>query len=385
MKYQNRKSDSISNNIEPTESDKEEFFKDLAKVMPTSATLTTVDKKPEKSISPKLILRLPATLQTLYDPKYKNLPESDFRKACESAFQNLSITSSEASYLEESTRLQSQSKLWFDHRAGRITASKFSAISKASLNPPPASLVKEIMGEKGVNVQGVPALDWGKKKEDTARKEYLKKAEETHVSFNYRSAGFHVNIQYPHLGATPDGVIECECCGAGIIEIKCPYKYRQHKLSDINDRSFCLQPNESGKLKLSHDHAYYLQIQGQLTICHKLYCDFIVWTECDLFVERINSDSKVFETIKPALDNFFKMAILPKLLCGIENQENTASASHTADKYCHCKGPEEGKMVACDNSNCESEWFHFQCVGLTRKPRGLWYCSEACKLKANNI
>ena len=52
------------------------------------------------------------------------------------------------------------------------------------------------------------------------------------------------------------------------------------------------------KLKLSHDHTYsYLQIRGQLTICHKLYCDFIVWTECDLFVERINLDSKVFEAL----------------------------------------------------------------------------------------
>ena len=34
-----------------------------------------------------------------------------------------------------------------------------------------------------------------------------------------------------------------------------------------------------------------LQIQGQLTICHKLYCDFIVWTECGLFVKRVNSDT----------------------------------------------------------------------------------------------
>ena len=77
--------------------------------------------------------------------------------------------------------------------------------------------------------------------------------------------------------------------------------------------------------------------------------------ECDLFVERINSDSKVFEAIKPPLDNFFKMAIFPKLFCDIQNQENTASASHTADKYCHCKGPEQVKMVACDNSNCTCE------------------------------
>ena len=81
------------------------------------------------------------------------------------------------------------------------------------------------------------------------------------------------------------------------------------------------------------------------------------------------------------------MAILPKLLCGIENQESTALASNTcaADKYCHCKGPEEGKMIACDNNICETEWFHFHCVGLARKPRGLWYCSEACRQKATKV
>ena len=65
----------------------------------------------------------------------------------------LSIIPDEAKYLEESTWLQSQSKLWLDHQVGRITASKFAAISKASLNPPPPSLVKEVMGEKN-SLQG---------------------------------------------------------------------------------------------------------------------------------------------------------------------------------------------------------------------------------------
>ena len=36
----------------------------------------------------------------------------------------------------------------------------------------------------------------------------------------------------------------------------------------------------------------------------------------------------------------------------------------------HCK------MVACDNPDCTREWFHFDCVGLARKPRGKWYCSN---------
>ena len=127
------------------------------------------------------------------------------------------------------------------------------------------------------------------------REEYLKIASKTHTSLKYKSAGFHVNVQYPHLGATPDGVIECECCGTGVIEIKCPYKYRQHKLCDIADQSFYLQSKKDGKLELSHSHAYYLQIQGQLALCQKPHCDFIVWTEQDLFVERINLDIEVFE------------------------------------------------------------------------------------------
>jgi len=31
-----------------------------------------------------------------------------------------------------------------------------------------------------------------------------------------------VNPSYPHLGATPDRIINCDCCGDGVIEIKCP-------------------------------------------------------------------------------------------------------------------------------------------------------------------
>ena len=31
------------------------------------------------------------------------------------------------------------------------------------------------------------------------------------------------NTQYPHLGASPDGVTMCECCDKGVVELKCPY------------------------------------------------------------------------------------------------------------------------------------------------------------------
>ena len=32
-----------------------------------------------------------------------------------------------------------------------------------------------------------------------------------------------INTQYPHLGASPDGVTMCECCDKGVVELKCPY------------------------------------------------------------------------------------------------------------------------------------------------------------------
>lgn len=43
-------------------------------------------------------------------------------------------------------------------------------------------------------------------------------------------------------------------------------------------------------------------------------------------------------------------------------------------KYCLCHNVSYGDMVACDNSNCPFEWFHWSCVGLKSEPNGKWYC-----------
>ncbi|GJD06561.1 Inhibitor of growth protein 4 [Galdieria sulphuraria] len=62
-------------------------------------------------------------------------------------------------------------------------------------------------------------------------------------------------------------------------------------------------------------------------------------------------------------------------------------------RYCYCNQVSYGEMIACDNTNCPYEWFHFQCVGLTSAPEGLvdkfvqnkltkfgisWSCYEYC-------
>ncbi|OUM54267.1 hypothetical protein BVG19_g3630 [[Candida] boidinii] len=47
--------------------------------------------------------------------------------------------------------------------------------------------------------------------------------------------------------------------------------------------------------------------------------------------------------------------------------------------YCFCQQVSYGNMVACDNSDCKYEWFHYDCVGLKEPPQGIWYCPDCRK------
>ncbi|KAI8075609.1 hypothetical protein BDF21DRAFT_69125 [Thamnidium elegans] len=44
--------------------------------------------------------------------------------------------------------------------------------------------------------------------------------------------------------------------------------------------------------------------------------------------------------------------------------------------YCYCQQVSFGEMLACDNDQCEIEWFHLECVGLKTPPKGTWYCKN---------
>lgn len=38
-------------------------------------------------------------------------------------------------------------------------------------------------------------------------------------------------------------------------------------------------------------------------------------------------------------------------------------------------------MIACDNPQCEIEWYHFTCVGVTKVPKDEWFCPFCSKGK----
>ena len=38
-------------------------------------------------------------------------------------------------------------------------------------------------------------------------------------------------------------------------------------------------------------------------------------------------------------------------------------------------------MIACEHPDCEAEWFHYSCIGLTEEPvpDGDWFCPDCQK------
>lgn len=67
------------------------------------------------------------------------------------------------------------------------------------------------------------------------------------------------------------------------------------------------------------------------------------------------------------------------------------------ERYCICDDVSYGQMISCDNNvgspqkaqntaadklQCDKEWFHFECVGMTQMParRAKWYCPD-CREK----
>jgi len=72
-------------------------------------------------------------------------------------------------------------------------------------------------------------------------------------------AGLFVDSEKPYLGASPDGIIECTCCGRGSLEVKCPFSCKD-KLPDDKNTTFCMvKKDETWMLK--RDHYYQVQMQ----------------------------------------------------------------------------------------------------------------------------
>ena len=81
-----------------------------------------------------------------------------------------------------------------------------------------------MIGYIQININSIFCLlRWGCCHEKQARQAYEAQMQAKHENFLASDSGFHVNPKWPFLGASPDGLVTCDCCGGGICEIKVAY------------------------------------------------------------------------------------------------------------------------------------------------------------------
>lgn len=162
--------------------------------------------------------------------------------------------------------IEQRSPEWFAARRGRLTGS----IAGAALGLAPYMSQDDCLRALVRSAHDMPsefkgniATDWGTNNEDQARSAY-----ELETGNDVTAAPFIPFEDWS--GASPDGFVG----DSGIVEIKCPFGIRK-------------DPHPVFKSIKDQPH-YYAQIQLQLFVTGRAWCDFWQWTPHGSSLERVD-------------------------------------------------------------------------------------------------
>ncbi|PIO77667.1 PHD-finger [Teladorsagia circumcincta] len=62
----------------------------------------------------------------------------------------------------------------------------------------------------------------------------------------------------------------------------------------------------------------------------------------------------------------------------VKTRKKRTKKEELVEVYCFCRQESFGRMILCDDPQCEIGWYHFECIGMITAPRGKWYCDQ-CK------
>ena len=206
------------------------------------------------------------------------------------AYNNITITTTEAINLEQQTR-QQNTDIWHNARSLRLTSSNFHRICSRRANHDTLAITLKTPVKRRTK-----AMQRGIDLESTAAIRY------SEVTTNQVSpCGLVVNPHAPHLGTSPDRkVLEIKdgISNYGLLEIKCPSK------DTIQECAF-LKSQAHGTYTLNTSHTYHFQITGQMGLTGMPWCDFFVMCKNDYHLERIHFDQGKWDAMKHKLDLFF--------------------------------------------------------------------------------
>ncbi len=206
------------------------------------------------------------------------------------------LTCEAAKELEQTTRNQSDSDQWRSERRKRITASNIGVIAKMRSTTKMSKKVLELLY---TGFKGNKATTYGSEKEGIARQEYITyPPQNNHPDLVVHDCGLFVSKDSNWLAATPDGLVDDPSDSihpTGLLEIKNPYTAKDKDLTEA-----CMTSS-------------FYQEQCKLYCVDQHWCDFVVRTNKDIYVEIIYRDRKWWDVQLEKLKKFYFGALLPEL------------------------------------------------------------------------
>ena len=390
-------------------------------------------------VPPSRSSKYPILLNSLYDSEADLADQATVDNKCNNIFLSYAVTDEQTRNLERDTRHQSASKLWFSHRAGRITSSVFKQCVSTNIEKPSVSLLRKVCYPLSQTFHAT-ATKWGCDHEKDAIKVYMQVQASKHTALELANSGLQINSKYPWMAASPDAIVFCACHGWGCVEVKCPFKCVTKKMDELteHDKTFCLKKSDNG-VCLKKNHPYYFQVHMHMICTGFEYCDFVVWcpeasvNNNELHVERIEYDTAFATQFLPRAIDFVKKCIVPELFCRqytrrcmkvaasshnhkqtvpVDISEpnelidvcltesmtsqcvsaspsievNSASTAEADLVVCYCKQifVSETGMLKCTFDKCSSgRYFHVTCLEYKRVPKKEgWICFECRKQAA---
>jgi hypothetical protein len=205
---------------------------------------------------------------------------SDAATAGENFLRLPTYSSEEVEAVEKLTQGQSSNEHWKKYRVGVVTASVIHNVkTKVETVSNPDSkrskgtddLVNQMCLLEGGPNPNLFNLKYGREMEEPARKKYIAfKEGEGHVNINVQTSGLILSKQHSFIAASPDGIVTCDCCNKGLVELKCVVP-KARKRDDhtnvipmIETVEYLHKPQQCTKYQLRRSHKYYSQIQTQI-------------------------------------------------------------------------------------------------------------------------
>ena len=246
-------------------------------------------------------------------------------------FKHLRCSSEEIMALERATCGQARNQIWHEHRKGRVTSSKAHMCAKkvgdsGAISGKTDYVVASVMDYADPFVS--PATTWGSSREKQAITRYYK--ESNHRSLKVTPCGMFVDKELSFVAASPDSLVQCECHGKGILEVKNPWKYRDLTIDEYVSKSDTyLKSDSQGVYYLDKSHEYYTQVQLQMHVSNTKWCDFCVCLKNSFFVQNITYDETFTDVLLKKLFTMYHAIILPELESGeVEDKYITKSVSN---------------------------------------------------------